>query len=626
MKLIKFFCLIFFIAFGSLRLSEAQDDNLLNKSIIGNVHFNYNIHNLDGFSDSPLCASCLDLKDGNSLTGGLKLGILFHPERYLFGMEYRWGVIAGFDMQNVTIENDKFLGNIISGNTVTRGVVHYSADAKISTISLEPFAYFYPFRDIRSSFRLGLSLALPVIGKYDFSQKVITDNATFPDGSTESTVTGRDIPDKKIFLSIPLGFRYDLLTKGNWRLSPEIAYYLPLTNFQSESAWKISHFEIGLNAEYRLSKPVKKEVSAPKHLPLPAIPAPEVINSDIASTSDWLINGKEAETEAVVNFDKCTFKTISPAPAVFVFDKGSSTPRYVPENLPPSSGEKLILNISYLDTEEESIAVERRRNIFTYLKNKGLDTSSIKVFSVVRETEKIKYPQLFEEYDCAMLTKPDSFAFVTVKTDKEVYSLPATKVQFNIEPKSETTIEQFSGAIAYGNSNINIAGKETSFAIEAGQSGNKPEKLLLNAEYKLANSVSSASFDNALLLQYQQVSDTTINNLKISGDGKTFAQYFVAFFEFDASDAYTYETTGINELRKAVSSNKHIEIMGLTDDFGTVDYNSSLARKRVESVLRKLNIPLSKVNIVAPSQDILHRNDTVEGRMMNRSVAIRIFD
>lgn len=622
MKSINIFAFIFLLTFASG--VKAQD--YINKGITGNIHFNFNTHSLDGFSDSPLCASCLGLKDGNSTTGGLKLGMLFYPETRLFGFEYRWGISAGFDILNATIENDKFLGNIITGNSVAKGIVHYAADAKISTFSVEPYLYFYPFRNIRSSFRIGLSAAVPVVAKYDFSENILTPNASFPDGSTSNSFKNRSIKGKKTFFTLPVGVRYDLFTHKNWTLTPEIAYYIPVTKFQSESNWKIKHFEIGLNTEYHLSKQVEKAVLPPKHLPMQNIPEPEIVSSDITSTSDWKIDGKPAVNAVNVDIKKMSFYRREPVPGVFVFDQNSSSAKRSPEISASKSG-RMYLNISYLDSEKTEVAALRREAVVKYLSDRGFDTSKISTNLNKIKTSAIKYPELREEADCALLLSGDSIAFTGNKLLAEHFFIPTVHGEFTVNPKSETPIENISGKISAENlPEQAISSRETGFSLDSAVKVKSPANKTIYAGYTASNALSSTYFADSLRIEYKIAKDTAIYNLKRSKDGKVFAEYYIAFNNFDESTPYAYDADAVKELKSAVEAGKHIDIMGLTDNIGTDSYNSALAGKRVMAVLRRLNIPTAKVNIISAPEDVMQPNSTVEGRILNRSVIIRIFE
>jgi len=120
------------------------------------------------------------------------------------------------------------------------------------------------------------------------------------------------------------------------------------------------------------------------------------------------------------------------------------------------------------------------------------------------------------------------------------------------------------------------------------------------------------------------INDGIYNNVLSDITQKNYVQqFFLAYCEFDKAELYAVNEQAVEEIKKAFINGKKIEIIPLFDFLGTDEHNQRLALERANSALKLLGLKKEDVIITIPD-DYFFSNDLPYGRMMNRTVIVRI--
>ena len=632
--------------------SQAESKEYTNWSIYGKAEFNYNMHSTNGINIAPLCPECINLENGNGIGLGVGAGLLYNSNTYLLGMRYQSGLSLSYSIRSGKIENDKFLGNIIDGNEVKKGIVNYSIDNSVSVLEFEPFIYFYPLATMKTAFKLGLTLAMPITKNYTFSETAGTPNTTLPDGSHSKTYSETVIPStSSIFLAIPIGLKYDVYNFDDFIISPEISYSIALTNFQSASKWNLNKFTAGISVQYQLSKTVEPD---PVPAPMPEAPAPIPVITEIESSAKWNIAGQgiSSNSDYFVTVERTDYYHQTPVlPFVFFDDNSAVLPIEI--NKAPKHGdisadfeglqnqflremptlllnqENISISSYYLDTESPEVGQQRLNSTIDYLKSKGINADKIKTKVNIVKSKRIKYPEQAEEYRSVAINYSDiNLATSQVMTNTKL-EYPNIKLDVAIEPKSSAGIKTVSGKAYLGNKQIadfNSAGSSINITNAELEKQAENSKIPVKIIYTVTdNTGNSKEFTDNIGLVINQKQLPNVINYVDKDASNSYHEYVLALNSFDKQHPYLISEVAKNALLNAIELNKKVEILGLTDDFGNMEYNNALSERRVHTLLKELKIDSEKISIVSP-EGYLFNNKTTAGKMLNRSVIIRVYD
>lgn len=621
-----------------------------NWSIYGNAHFNHNMHRTNGFVIEPICPACVNIKDGNTPGFGLSLGLINHPDTRFLGMEYMPGLALNFDLVGGKIENENFLGNIIEGNTLKQGLVRYTLDNNVSFLSLEPFVYFYPFQTIRTALKIGANFAFPMNKSYTFSETVLTDGATLPDGTRSKTYPQTELNNTSLMISIPIGLKYDAFKTDKFIVSPEVSYSFALTDFQSDSKWKVNRFAAGLSLVYRLDKPEPPKVDPPRTAPLPELPIPNKERNEIECIARWEVGGTPAENNATIAYSSTSYNYRVPVLPYIFFDENSAefaqTPTKKKTTTNAKSGDiaescetqqatfidrlpeilrdqnSVSLKVTFLDNEKANIGTERLANTLNYLVSNGINTSDIKTSIQKIPSKKIKYTQLAEEYRSASFDYPD----LNNKTDEipisTSTSYPNVDVRYILAPKSDEPIKTIEGTLRLeSGKTIPFNSSTVAFTVDSADLASYGEDFEIVSTYTITDIAGTTrEFSDDLTISLKEKQTEKVYNFA----GK-YREFVVAINSFDKQQPFIICTGAVNEIKSAIKDGKRVDLMGLTDNLGSRKYNMALSKRRVNAIIKQLDIDPKKIRIATP-EDYIFDNNTTYGRMLNRSVIVRIYD
>ncbi|MBI5323983.1 MAG: hypothetical protein HZB41_01665 [Ignavibacteriae bacterium] len=402
--------------------------------------------------------------------------------------------------------------------------------------------------------------------------------------------------------------------------------------------WKSNSITIGAVLQYNPS--MKKSVPAPAP-PLPVKPPPpkpeppeltiSVYDKEKELKSGDTINVKVTDTLFVTSYFISPIIFFKENESDIDEKKGSlntqeeaqrnsieAIKKYLSEN--PEAGITFIS--SSTDNENNEVVGRRNENISDKLK---IDRKKIKQERMIKKN-KFKYPELGDENRYIRFKTGENKQGLIVNGDTIVKS-SFGNVEIGIEPKIKSDDGyEFNGEVISNNENkIELNESKREYLLNELLSADALKngiKLSVIANVKDKSS-QSASTDFKFTL-YAQSKEKIIVENSIQKDGENYNEYILGFCEFGKSDFYSINQHALDFTVNAVKSGKKIEIIPLTDSLGSDDYNKTLASKRAVAALKLLSINRNNTNVIIPDK-YFFSNSTPEGRLLNRSVLVRIY-
>lgn len=241
-------------------------------------------------------------------------------------------------------------------------------------------------------------------------------------------------------------------------------------------------------------------------------------------------------------------------------------------------------------------------NNYSYSINYALNSSELN-FNIVEDAKIIKY-----NYDVDNFFKNDLI-------NQKSGTINILKLDFSYN-------NQYLDSIISNKGNYNT--KKVSYLIV--------EKKVNNFE-NIENNVSEIS---------ENTDNRNVNNVNQNENG-SYSEYLLALTEFDSDKINLINNDVLNKVLTAVINGKKVELLGMNDQIGTAERNTTLsknralnAKKLVENEVRKSRnknadkqIEIDKImnNLtIGKLDDFYFKNDNPYGRTLNRGILVKIFN
>ncbi|RPI67819.1 MAG: hypothetical protein EHM43_06550, partial [Ignavibacteriae bacterium] len=247
------------IALAALALvhvqAEAQAEHT-NVLLQGGLFAGPTIHNAQ-FTQLPGVPNCcVEFDGGTGLGYGIGIGAELDTRTSIFSNTLRLGVNLSYQALPGTLTQDEVVGNIISGSTVTDGVVEHTIDLSYGMVALQPYVAVPLIAQLFVTG--GFTVGMPLAATYEQQQTLVEPSDpdyTFENGSRTRAQQSGDLPDKaSLFAALSIGARYDLAVNDALTVVPSITYQLGLTDIVSTVPWKVNAIFGGVTVQYRLPK------------------------------------------------------------------------------------------------------------------------------------------------------------------------------------------------------------------------------------------------------------------------------------------------------------------------------------------------------------------------------------
>lgn len=626
-KLIYIF--IFLVLTGSNVFSQEKSSGYL---ISGGLYLNGNIYN-SKFNQLPgNQTNITSFEDAFGIGWTAYGGIEWRPGTTLFGSDFGISIGLAYSDLSANFDKEEFIGHIISPDTFTDGIVRHNLETDFKAVLIEPELIFYPFSEMPVSFLAGFQVGFPLTTKYSQTEQIISpDNIAFNDEGDRirQSVSGELPEASSFYFALSAGARYKAMQFGRFELNPEIKFNYGLTDMVSAIDWKTHSVRAGITVNYDLPKPAKMPPAAP---PMPLMPEPPLPKAPgrLELATNVTVEGKEINDGDTVSINKIVTKSVSEHEInpVFFFEKNSSEPLNsfiyggidsysFSESVAKAAGNNNITISAYsTDDEPVNIAINRAEYLKNMLEEAGINNNNISTKLVSIEINKLKHPELSDEYRKAEINISgnkllkyknefimfEDFYRTLITVDSKIYS-DEQKIEFNGLITTNTGFET-----KFNNENY-------SFDIAA----NMP----INS-FNISTSVTDAdnqSVENRFSFPIKEVTLSEETQINRTEDNK-YEEHILAYFEFNETESYAVNDFAIKRAKDALSNGKKVILLPLTDNFGTPEYNDKLASSRAGHALKILGRS-NEIEIVKP-ENYIFPNDNPYGRMMNRTVMVRI--
>lgn len=659
--------LVSLFLFFSINLSHSQDSlksegssrHVPRVGVFGGPQFNFYSGTFEVYDNNALCGTFTTGK-GTAIAVGALADI---PITQTFFIRAR----AGYSDYTGTFTSSVRLASAILPNgELTDATADETLDAKLSYISFNPSALYYPFQSFPLAFQCGPSVG--IISKKTFTQKeklTAPLSATFKDGTQDHTIVSGDIhATNGVRLGLNLGAEYDLFLSQNLIASPMISYDFPITKVTSDTKWYASALDVGIAIKFAL---MPAPVYVPKHPPPPPKkkkPAPPIVELKKEGTTTL---GSKTSADEIVAEEIRTTERRPLLPYIF-FDQGDAN-RPLRQTLLTSdearnfSSEKIkgndlelyphLLNIiaerlkKYPNTTitltgtNNGFEIEKNNTILSHqraeiIKKYFVDTWKIEPNRMTIQSRNLPFdpsapeaPEGREENRRVEITSSSIEVLHPIARDEKQNSLSLQSIDFLPKVSSEAGIAHWDFSVKQDNKILYQANGTTNDipAIMRWDIQNKPitptdRPVTVDFFVRDYEGQEKAIHDEIPVrtLTIEKKREERIGDMLVNRSG-------LIVFDFDKATLSERNKKIIDEIKPAITPQSKVTIIGYTDALGDADHNWKLSQQRAQNVRDALASAVSDDRVVVEgkgSKQLLYPNDTPEGRFYCRMVQIII--
>ncbi len=643
--------IILLVALCCMQTLTAQ----LNRAAYGIFgHYVYAMHTADfqALPNKPCCSPIF--QDGSG--SNAEFGLLWQAP-----LASQWTLSArlAYIGYGGLLSTDEATTFNIDGSAVP-GIIRHQIDASLSAIDFEPMIGFR-ITD-RLTLNGGLMLGGVINASYTQTEKIASPSSTAirtNQLTVPELVGSGDIPNASSLvaaLSFGLSFDIPIGHGSRWFITPEAFYSLALTNVEKNDPWKVNMIRAGLALKY-----------SPSDFELPP-PPPNQRARLVAAVKAYGMMSPTASEEPIVKLKVEEFLTRQHKPLLpyVFFGAGSAefplqyhqmseaqTAAFDPEKFSDSTllgvyydmlnivGKRMrehptaTLTLSGCNSNESSeknnlaLSQKRAETVKNYLVNTwGIAASRIELKSrnLPANPSNINKEEGIAENRRVELASNDPFIIAPLVTrDTTRISTPPI-VRFRSEVDAQAGVGAYSISATQDNRLIqSLNGK-----------GDVPEHLDWNLEDNSTTMPRKETPLNYVLrvtdregqeftTQAQQipVEQITIEKKRRERMGdKEIDRYTLMSFGFSQAEVEADNQRYIESIRKELSPDASVRIVGSTDTMGDEDFNLNLSQQRAKSVANVLKAPHAEVRGVGEVS--MFDNSLPEGRFYNRTVRLTI--
>jgi outer membrane protein OmpA-like peptidoglycan-associated protein len=644
----RIFILIFAIILFAINVDAKEKQTPHFISIGGDVNGNLYFADFKQFEGVENCCTSF----GNTFGFGYNIhaGYEYAFSSELFGMPWRIDLSFAYsDLSARFSETDPF-ANIIIGNNYVKGTAEFVLEPSVQAIIFDPGIYFTPIDDIPLSLRLGFQAAFLTGMTYYQEERLIKPEGVYYENGerVRGQYTGPIPNAESQFFALSFGARYKAADFGNFALYPSLRFNYGLTNLVNGIDWKASTLQGGVSLVYNFPK-----AEYPKPAPPPLPPLPEPTEPPPAAQLEIFVNtelngktGKEFEIPFTVYESRSEYFLL---PYIF-FKKDSDVPysekhetghnigeTAAQSDLTKAAAKLLKENPDYyvtlmsnsLETESEETVNNRISKITNELVSYGIDISRIKVSKNKVKPDSKMVPELEAEriyIKLALSGGQDLIPYTLVRSVKRDFS-GDNIISIKPEIKTSDKLTVFDGKIYKDKSIIkhfDAKGTTLDVNVEAPfliEEDIRPAEFTIDIFAKNDGGAKANYSEKIKLLPLEERRNVEKNIIK--SEDKTYSQYILCYFDFDGTKPQIVNNEVLKIIERAIAADKEIVLVPLTDNIGTEDYNAKLVEKRAKAAMNLLNVYQGKFRTQYIS-GFLFSNDTPAGRMLNRTVIVKI--
>lgn len=626
------------------KIVSAESDSIVLKpiKITASVGANFSIHTAD-FAQLPGIPNCCSgFRTGFGITPAFSAGIELIPDNSLFNKSYAYGFSLNYSGIGGDLTTEEFSFNVISGNTLNKAISRHNLSTNISVITIDPYITLFPLSGVPLGITAGVSAGAVLAKTFTQSQEIIepTNIKWVETGSSVKGAASGTIPNSQsIFIAPFMGIRYDIPLTPQITLSPTARIFPQITPFVNDVTWSAIHIRPSMEFQYRLAEPQPEKLpppaplEVPKKLELAIIVKKQdgsIINDGETVKVTYEIQKKlYAHDAAPIVFFKKNIADISPQIPLGATSSEENAQASVLSGLVTllrQNVETKVELIGYAAPDESpSIADARVGNVAQFLLDKGVDNIQILKRSVKPEgtVREIRDELLDEDRSVRIIVNGK------LQTIPVIYEQTETKhssITLNFEPRiiAEAIPYQAFGKVSFemkkmfdlGDKNMTV--QFTTNDILQGQ----PTRIVF--DYALADATDRRTAAG-LQFNISPTVTTLIENNKFYSSSMSSNDYVLGYFNFNASEFASVNFATLEYIKNAIKNGKKIQLSPKTDNFGTPEYNLSLAKSRVKSAMQLLGLDESKCLI---NYDNIQQNydPSAIARILHRTVTVKVIE
>lgn len=641
----KSFILIILFVLTS-KLQSQPKSELTNTNFLAGINLNANFYfsNFRQLPDIPNC--CNDFKHASGIGSGLFAGM-----ELISSDNLRYNIQLSYNAFSADYKVRDFIGYNITGNTYQQTLVDHVLETKLHLLSIEPSLVYYPKYISPFSFKGGFLIGFPIAKSFNQDEELVNpQDITFENFKTIRNHQQGDIPKiSPVYIALSVGSRYEDLYWGKFKIVPSIELNYGLNNIVKTLNWKVASAQAGIALHYRVPKTVILPPQPPvmPDMPLPQKPAPE----RLAFSFKIFENGRELlqNNNITVNVKSYSYiNEFSLLPEIFFppnsdnlntvkmnkFDGIEAAQKnvvyYLKEYLKSNPEINIKINSVYLNDEDSTISGRRIQKIITYLEQNGISSTRIKFDSEQKNVSQYRYKELEDEnrYIYFELSNGKKIIPVSVITDKKIeFSSPSVSIKDDFiadaKPYKYFNKIMLNDDLIFTENNTQYLSVNDSLFYKF-YDKKKPVVLNFNGEISDARS-QKIEYKIDKQINFNEIENNIFKNTisQPSYDStQKISEFCLGFFNFDETEFYAVDSSALEQVKIAEKENKEIEIIPLTDNLGTKDYNSKLSRDRANAAMKLIG-NYSKAKIIIPDKSFFSNSEPYT-RKMNRSVIVRI--
>ncbi len=593
--------------------------------IVGSIGGGISFHS-GSFSGIPsVNTCCTTYPDAQGSLFELMIGLRTNTPAKQDKFSFQGSLQGSISRFNAPFSSREFVGNFISGNTVTPALIDYSLALSGMMIGLEPRLHLH-YSTFPISLFMGLNASSFITSNANQTETIIEPNdVTFLNGTKEMNQYDGKISDlHSVLLSANIGIEYQFKLQEYISLNPSIAYRTYFNSFIPDHPWNMSGFIASVGFSYASPKPQKR-------IEIPPPPPIEEKEPEIALSMHFhaLLNDAMVEFGDTIPYPyerniEIQSKAIAP---IYIFEKNSSEhiteyahEETLLEQAMKQSNVPLRILAMASDEESENLAqaranyIKQRLQMINPARRIQTDTRIIK-------TKGLRYPELLNEAGMVIISHADGTLPMYKRVDTQIV-FQETSIRLITEPS--ITGANIAGMASLGNVKTKtIEEPDVTFSFSPSFADPiETQKFIAQSFVKLEPNLTSKSrielYIRPILVR-ENINEQQSNNSR--------TEYILGYSDFDKGSLSIIDRSVIQVMKSALIAGKPITMIPLIDDLGKSDHNSLLAKERIKNAMDILKSEFNTETlntIIIASPRIFTPNGKVSGRILHRGISIRI--
>ncbi len=576
-----------------------------------------NLHDASFGSFPGVQSCCSSFGTQWTSTGGIA-GLIEQDGHVIASIPSALQLRMGITHLGGTLTRDEFIGNVIVGDSLVRGISRHQLEASLWAVSVEP--------QLRILLPTHRSLSFDVGGRFDwialarFAQREQLTNPAagvyFETRTRTRNAARGSIPTAVPFgVAVSIGTSYSIKLGSQWTLRPELRGYLGITRL-ADVPWRVHRIVAGIAILHRT-----ESIQPPVAPPAPVIetpPPPLAFDIEVRVLGIHRRSGDTAIVEVParrIERRSMVVPVVFFAPQSAALDSAAELHVAAIARVVQRSAEPISLAPSIAPDEPDSLRQLRFRAVAERLQALGV--------RVAPSPAGAPYPvharlAIADELRSVWITSSDPL--VLRESSVVPLSQPAVEVVLLPAVHSSAGPVRFEFTVAQdGRQTVHTESAPAAMRVELSPApllGGTPTTYRWTVVGTDTTGQTQHRSGYGIVRPELIERDTALEELDRGG------ALLLGRCAFDATTFEEFDTTLAVAIRRAARAGKTVVLIGSTDAIGSDSYNRALARRRAEAARERLGLsPQSveiEVQIGGPQEQSLYQ------RVARRGVFVRI--